>query len=72
MLKNYLPDSKIKAVSPSETDAESGKTGDDREEGSSGNSGDSGKAVIPEWIKAIPEIDINKGIEGCGSEESFL
>ncbi len=72
MLKNYLPDSKIKAVIPSETDAESGKNGDDREEGSSGNSGDSGKAVIPEWIKAIPEIDINKGIEGCGSEESFL
>ena len=66
MLKNYLPDSKIKAVSPPPPGTESGKNGDDREEAASG------KTVIPEWIKAIPEIDINKGIEGCGSEESFL
>ena len=29
-------------------------------------------AVIPQWIGEITEIDIDKGIENCGDEESYL
>ncbi|MBO4762083.1 MAG: Hpt domain-containing protein, partial [Lachnospiraceae bacterium] len=28
--------------------------------------------IIPEWIFAIEELDVPKGVSGCGSQESFM
>lgn len=71
MLKNYLPDSKIKAVGSS-GEGEDGHSDSSGEEITPGNGIGAVGNDLPDWIKEISEIDIITGISSCGSGESFL
>ncbi|MCR5685594.1 MAG: response regulator [Lachnospiraceae bacterium] len=62
MLYELLPDEKILPV---ESDG-------DFQEDKNSVSEDEGKAVLPGWLKSIDELDWQKGLENCGSEEGYI
>ncbi|MCR5520461.1 MAG: response regulator [Lachnospiraceae bacterium] len=57
MLKNYLPQDKIKEAADEIT--EERKT-------------DGAEETIPEWLREIDELDVESAVKGCGSEESYM
>ena len=57
LLKNYLPKDKIEEVSADGSESEKNVSPQD---------------VIPKCLREIPGLDVEEGIKGCGSEESFL
>ena len=65
MLKNYLPKDKIEKYDPN-------AEGDVEEKDAAAEGSPEGPQIIPEWIFAIEELDVPKGVSGCGSQESFM
>ena len=73
MFMRILPEEKLLPLEPVNTDNPIDKDNDHTDDSlCDTETTESPEQVIPAWLNDIPALDVSRGIENCGSEESFL
>ncbi len=74
MIKRYLPSEKIQSPDkvPEKMSSDEELSDAPLEQGLPASLGEDGEEDVPEWLKNVPGLDVEKGLMNCGALESFI